>query len=300
MSNNDAIALDNTGGIMDAVAKWVIATSGLDPTKVLWAYYGNVRPAAPYIWMTVDQIRPVGHDYTTNSTNSLTVALTVLSVDPTADTLTIPSHGLFNGDGPIHLASTVGLPAPLVAGTDYWVIYVDDNTIKLATSYVNTGGQQPLGAGNPVTPIDLTTAGSGTITIASTPDTVPAGREIVKTAQGIREVTIGLECYGAEKSGPDSVRILTNVMAGIQLYLYDLDQAGFGVSDFGQAYSQNGVQLVQGSRGSILEPRATAQVVGYTASIMTGYETIIESIDASIVLDSEGGDPLPAIPVHIP
>lgn len=290
---------DPNDGIMPAIQRWVAASSGLAADKVLWALYANGRPAAPYIWMTVDLIRPVGHDYATSEDNHLDVGITGATADPTTDQIHKVAHQLENGDGPIQLAAGT-LPAPLQASTDYWVIYVDADNFKLAATYENTGGQMPLGAGNPITPINLTTAGSGAIAISSTEDTVPAGKEIVRRAQGIREVTIGLECYGLEKSGVDAMRILANVMAALQLYVYDLDQAGFGVSDFGQGYEQGGVQAVPGSRGSILEPRAKVQLVGYAASSVIGFETIIASVDASIVLDSEGGTPLPPISLHIP
>jgi hypothetical protein len=282
-----------------AIAKWVRNGSGLDENHVFWSYEKKPRPTAPYIEMTLQQVRGIGHDWVTSATNQLEFdPLVVSTVTPAADTLTIAAHGLANGDGPVRLLGAA-LPAPLAQGVDYWVVFVDVNTIKLATSYVRTGGQMPLGAGNPVTPIDLTTAGSGSIQVVATVDTVPAGREIARTAQGFREITVHLECIALDGKGYDAVRLMSNVVAAIQLNLYDLDQAGVGVSDLGSAFSQGGVQHLEGRRGGLLEPRAMFDFVFYAASNLTGFETIIETIDASIVLDSDGGTPLPAIPVHI-
>jgi hypothetical protein len=70
------------------------------------------------------------------------------------DQITIAGHGLVTGDGPAAVRNVGGaLPGGLVALTDYWVIRVDANTLKLATSNSNAL------AG---TAIDLTTTGSGT------------------------------------------------------------------------------------------------------------------------------------------
>jgi hypothetical protein len=88
--------------------------------------------------------------------------------------LTVTGHGLFNGQGPIQLATTGSLPSGLAASTDYWVIYIDANTIQLATSQANTvnstGMAVPTGSGAPV-PITLSSAGTGTNTIV---DGMPA------------------------------------------------------------------------------------------------------------------------------
>lgn len=81
-------------------------------------------------------------------------ALTVSSVNVTTNELTITAHDLSTGDGPVATRNVGGtLPAPLAAVTDYWVIRVDDNTVKLADSSANA----LLG-----TAIDLTTIGTGT------------------------------------------------------------------------------------------------------------------------------------------
>lgn len=77
-------------------------------------------------------------------------------VDTTADTITKTSHGMITGDA-VTLAGT--LPSPLVATTTYYVIFVDANKFKLAASKANAS------AG---TAIDLTTTGSGSISIAKT------------------------------------------------------------------------------------------------------------------------------------
>lgn len=283
---------------MTAIWQWVVATSGLATDHVLWSYNLQQRPTAPYILLTWQQVRGVGHDWTTSEDNPLTIADVATGVS--GSNITIPAHGLSNGDGPVNVATTGTLPSPLVADTNYWVIYVDANTIKLAASFVNTGGQMPLGTGNPVTPITLTTTGTGTLSVVSTEDTVHAGQEVLRRAQGFREVTISLECFAQEGKGVDAVRILSNVLAGAQLYIYPLDLAGFGLSDLGQGFSQDGVKLLEGQRrGSILEPRSIAQIVGYMASDFVGYDTIIEQVEVVVDVDDVTGDQVASIPLTI-
>lgn len=76
------------------------------------------------------------------------------TANATSNTITIAGHGLTTGDGPIAVRTVGGvLPAPLVAQTDYWVIRVDANTLRLATS---------TGHANAGSFIYLATAGSGT------------------------------------------------------------------------------------------------------------------------------------------
>lgn len=88
---------------------------------------------------------------------------TAAGVNITDDTITITAHGL--GSGLVGQVTTAGtLPTGLSLATNYFVIVVNVNTIKLATSLVNAL------AG---TAVNLTAAGSGTSTF--TPTAVNAG-----------------------------------------------------------------------------------------------------------------------------
>ena len=60
------------------------------------------------------------------------------TADQTTEQLTITGHGLATRRGPCRLLNSGGaLPTGLSTGTDYYVIVVDANTIKLATSSSN-------------------------------------------------------------------------------------------------------------------------------------------------------------------
>ncbi len=289
--------------IQKALQNWVVTGSGLASDHVLWGYRGAGRPTAPHIILTIQSVRNPAHDFTVYEDNPLVFAAQAVSaVDIVADTLAIASHPFVTADGPVQVASTGALPAPLTAGTDYWIVVADADHVRLATSYENTGGNnvaRGLGATpNPITVIDLTSAGSGAITVVATEDTVRAGQEIVARAQGVREVVLHFDCYAPEGTGIEAVQILSDVLSSLQLHVTELDAAGVGVTDFGEAFSQGGVKFVEGRRGSILEPRAMLDLTFYVASQLVGTETIISSVSADLELQSPGGDALPAIPVQ--
>lgn len=81
-----------------------------------------------------------------------TFAGTVAAVDVTANTITITAHGLSTGDKVTYSNGGGTSITGLVTATDYYVIAIDANTVKLATTYANAI------AG---TPIDLTVVGVG-------------------------------------------------------------------------------------------------------------------------------------------
>lgn len=73
------------------------------------------------------------------------------------DSIAETAHGMLTGDGPYRVSNAGGgLPAGLVVDTNYWIIAVDANNYKLATSRANALA---------TTAVDLTTAGTGTHTL---------------------------------------------------------------------------------------------------------------------------------------
>ncbi len=79
------------------------------------------------------------------------VAASATDVDATANTFTLATHGLRTGQL-CRVTTSNALPAGLAINTDYWVIKVDANTIKVAASYADAI------AG---TAVDITTTGTG-------------------------------------------------------------------------------------------------------------------------------------------
>jgi flagellin-like hook-associated protein FlgL len=79
------------------------------------------------------------------------------AVDIVTESITANNHGLTTGTQ-IQLSTTGTLPGGLSTATNYWVIQVDSNTLKLASSLANAMTNNP---------INLTTFGSGTHSISS-------------------------------------------------------------------------------------------------------------------------------------
>lgn len=75
----------------------------------------------------------------------------------TFDTITIYAHGYFTGVK-VQITGTGTIPVGLSLSTDYYVIYVDQNTIKLATSVLNAYNNIP---------VDITAQGTGTNTLTA-------------------------------------------------------------------------------------------------------------------------------------
>lgn len=96
------------------------------------------------------------------------------SPNTTTEAVTATAHGKTTGFGPVRLNVSAGggdaLPTGLSGSTDYWLIVVDANTVKFATSYANAV------AG---TPVDISGAGQGTFSMQCTMQTLANNLEQV-------------------------------------------------------------------------------------------------------------------------
>lgn len=101
-----------------------------------------------------------GYSVVVTTTNALPAAKTFAAsaVNTTAETATITAHPYVTGVLG-QLTTTGGLPAGLATSTNYYIIAVDADTVKFATSLANAL------AG---TAIDLTTQGTGNHTFTTT------------------------------------------------------------------------------------------------------------------------------------
>ena len=93
-------------------------------------------------------------------TNAATTPLPS-NVNVSTNTITITGHPYQTGSV-VTVATSNTLPNPLQAATYYYVIYVDANTIKLASSLANSLLPIPQA-------ISLTTSGTGTMTTSLYP-----------------------------------------------------------------------------------------------------------------------------------
>lgn len=254
---------------------WTVLGSGLPEQQVIWGQQDEARPPGPAITMRVSNINAIGRMTERSEDNVLVFAdKPVTAVDTAADTLAITAHGLHTGDGPIAIASTGTLPAPLVAATDYWVIAADADHVQIASTFLHTGGA--LGAGGASTPINLTSAGSGTITLVSDGDTRPAGQEIKRISEGYLSMTLELHSHSAAGVGPLMAQaFLQRVHARRQLpsQQYVFQNANVALVDIDR------VRAVQGVRDAALfEPRAYLEVHVCVPVAEFEYDTFIAQV----------------------
>lgn len=139
---------------------WVLA-AGATAVKGVGGYFTFINPDV----RGVNAAAPPHDADRTITASTIVKTYTNANVNTTANTITITSHGFITGEK-VHL-TTPGTPAaPLVTDTPYYVIVVDGNTIKLA----NTRTLAYAG-----TEVDLSSAGSGTTTLASYMFTLNSG-----------------------------------------------------------------------------------------------------------------------------
>ncbi len=75
---------------------------------------------------------------------------------------TIVDHGFATGDGPFQLTTVTTLPDPLALLTNFWVVRIDDDDFKFATSFENAVAVVPV-------VVDLTDDGTGDHTLGGLP-----------------------------------------------------------------------------------------------------------------------------------
>ena len=97
----------------------------------------------------------------TTMTINQSTPLIISAIDTTKNTITMLSHPYKTGDT-ITVSSNGDFPVPLAPAIYYYVIYVDRNTIRLASSYSNAIQPIPIA-------ISLSSSGSGTITASLYP-----------------------------------------------------------------------------------------------------------------------------------
>lgn len=264
--------------IQDALAAWVAAGTGVTATHILWEGQKRAgRPPEPGISLSLTGIQFVGWDWLDTRTKVLSVGtLAVTLVDPVADALTIPAHGLVTADGPIRIGAGVAWPAGLAEATDYWVIVLDANRVRLCRTF------QRAKAGSYV---DIGDVGVGAITLSGTPETVRAGHEIEFAARGLRKAVLVVQAYAADGMGlamPQAA--LASLVSRCELpSMRDmLDPVGVAVTDFGRIRAHHGSYNL-----AYFEPRAVLEVELNFVSEVVEDGTVIERV---VLTDQVNGD----------
>lgn len=275
-----------------ALHAWVVACTGLSDQKVTWARQRNTpRPEEDGIIMKLLVADDDNWSWLDTETNPLDFDdLSITAV--AANNLTITAHELVTGDGPIQLVGT-DLPQPLEESTDYWVIRIDADTIRLAAQFEDTGGGDATG--NPITPITLIDAGSGTRTLTARPNTLRSGEEINYVQRGYVRMTLQLFSYVRDDTGMDgAIAILRRVGNRYRLPSNQalLDNQGVGVVSVERTRSMLGMR-----NAVMFEPRAWVDVYLSAAveerefgGIIGRVETTREEPEPALVTEIENED----------
>lgn len=256
--------------VLAAMHAWVVGGSGLSDQKVVYGQQDAPRPEFPAITMRIANITELGSSWLDYAHVPLVFsALAVTAVDVAANTLTCALHARVTGDGPVRVASTGTVPPALTVNTDYWVVRVDANTIKLATSFANAMAAVPV-------VVDLTGAGTGSITIVATSSTVRAGQEMEAISRTLLRVTLELHCHGEPIVGNTmAVALLQRVRGRRELPSQQaiLEAANLALQDVER------VRAIIGTRDDFLfEPRAYLDVHMNLAVEESEAVTIIERV----------------------
>lgn len=254
-----------------AIKNWVVAASGLDAARVVWERRQTARPASPFISLDIQTEQPFGPDWVNIEDNPLEFDdLTIESPDGSADTLTITGHELETADGPVQVSTTGLLPGGLASDTNYWVIKVDDDTIQLATSFLNALDG---------TPVNIAIPGAGTSILFALSTTERQGEEILHTAQGSSTFTLQLQCFALTAEGVTrAAEVLADVRdkAILPTSQSALRAGGLAIAGFSTISPVGGV-----FGANRWEPRALMTARLFAARETTEAGTYIETVEVS-------------------
>lgn len=263
-----------------AVCGWIATATGLAASgaqaRILWAGQGRTlaRPAGAGSWVSVAELgeEAGGPDWIRQEPYPLTFADLVVSVvNAAADTLTVVGHGRATGDGPVDLVTTGTLPGGLTEAVPRWLIRVDNDTVRLAASFEDAIDGIA---------VDVTSSGTGTLSIVDRADTVRAGAEIVSTTRGTRAVTIRLTAFGGGATGATKPRaVLDRIRAAAALEgVQEAARAeGCAIASCGPS-----TDVSAAIAGVDFEPRATMDVrLHLSATALTETLTRIDTVVAT-------------------
>lgn len=162
-----------------------------------------------------------------------------------------------------------------------------------ATSVIwaDQGGPQPAAPYIALKITDTRAVGREWLVRDDAPDPVQ-GAELRVRARGHRTARLEMQCFGALKSARAAAILLEDALAALPLHTADIDAAGCGL---GQSTP---VQMLEGRRGSLLEPRAICELALHVGSEMEARTSYIER--AQVCVAPLGGDPDPDLEVWVP
>jgi hypothetical protein len=152
-------------------------------------------------------------------------------VDVDDNTVTIVGHGFLTGLL-VQLATDDTLPDPLAASTNYYIIKVDDDTIKFASSQANALAGTAIDlidAGVGTQTIDVTATVAGSLKVQKTNDASDEPNkvwfDITSSSQNITGATV-LNWTGVE-AGYKAIRLVATVTSGTVGVLARVNAKGY-------------------------------------------------------------------------
>lgn len=271
------IEWDGASGVLKAIHAWVVAGSGLAEDKVVFGGQAGQRPEAPAIIMRISNISDVGTMWLDYEANPHTFDDIVVTADAATDLLSAVGHDRLTGDGPVRFTTTGTFPTAsggdINGDTDYWVVKVDDDTFKVARNFQNAMASTPM-------TIDLTSAGTGTLSLVDTSETVRQGQELKATSRGLVRATLELRCHAERVVGSNmAVAILQRISTRREWPSQQdiLEAANVALQDIDRIIS-----ITTGTQDDFLhEPRAVLLVHLCMAVEESEYVTIIDFVQAT-------------------
>lgn len=262
--------------VENALRAWVLAAaSAIAPgIPVIWFGAAATRPATPWISLKRWGLRRDGIGWTDTEPNPL-VLNPIAVTGEASNTLHAPAHGLNAGDGPIQVESTGSVPTGTAVLTNYWAVPVDADHLQLANTFANAV------ASSPVT-IPISDAGTGTVTLVSTADTVRAAAEVLHVVRCYYALTLTIQVY-ADTSQPtgmsEAVALAHEIQARSLLpsVRNALEAAGLGVYDFGSV-----MEVGSAINRAQFEPRAVVDAKLWVVSTVSETDTIIDTLQVGV------------------
>lgn len=234
----------------------------------------------------------------TPMTSSSPLVSEAWTINASTDQLLVPSHGFSTGDAVV-LSSTQALPAPLRAGTYYYVIYVDADHIKLADSYSSAVAGRPVGIDitSGVIAIDVTEQGSGYIQ-PPVVSVTGGGATAQATARAILApwasvISISNTGSGSGYNDRPTVQIVPQG-SGASWASVNYCIVGISVSSAGNDYRVGDILSVSGGSGTaatatVSQVSPTGQVLSLQISNAGNYSILPSLVSAATTVLPGGG-----------
>lgn len=233
----------------------------------------------------------------TPMTESTPVATPVVSVDSATGIFYVPNHSFKQGDA-VQVSSTVTLPSPFTQNGFYYVIYVDADHVKLASSLQNALSDRPVAVSisDALTAIEIVDQGDGyfsapTVSITGGEPDTPA-TAIARLASYGAISAIGVNSHGEGYTDVPSVSIVAQG-AGATAGTVTLKAVNVTVAASGINYRVGDTLTVVGGTGlaatlTVLQTGISGNVIAVSINNAGNY-SVLPSLTAAATTVLPGG-----------